>query len=197
MCRHTIELILPDHKHRQRAEDFIKARYQTCYGATVRHFPRRLLVSWSADKSIKACCGLRDDREGFISSQYLRQDSASSLTTSQIDAIDTSTCLEFTTLAARDRNSLFAIIAAACDFGRKEGKSAALFTTTHLICRLLARQGVQLHKICDATEANAPSPGPWGTYYSGGAAVYFVPDTIQAGGMFSTGAQGLVRAHAA
>ncbi len=186
-------IVSPQHRDRLRAEDFIKTRYATCYGATISHFPERLLVLKNAAGDIIACCGLRDAQEGFISARNIEGgDLGSQITNPTLDQL-----WEFTTLAASDRHSLITIIQAACDFGRQAGKTAAIFTTTDFICRFLQKRGVDLVHIVQADERNAPAPGPWGTYYSGGASVYLVPDTLNATGSFARRAPQMGEAHAA
>jgi hypothetical protein len=186
-------IVSPQHRERPQAEDFIKTRYATCYGANISHFPERLLVLRNAAGEIAGCCGLRDAQEGFISALYVEDgDLAAHISTTSLDQL-----WEFTTLAASDRQSLFAIIQSACDFGRQAGKTAAIFTTTNFICRFLEQRGVNLVQISNADERNAPSPGPWGTYYSGGASVYLVPDTLNATGHFARRSAPTEGAHAA
>jgi hypothetical protein len=186
-------IVSPQHRDRPQAEEFIKTRYATCYGATISHFPERLLVLKNAAGEIAACCGLRDAQEGFISARYVEGgDLATLIPMTRLDQL-----LEFTTLAASDRQTLFAIIQAACDFGRQAGKTAAIFTTTDFICRFLEKRGVNLCHIVLAEECNAPAPGPWGTYYSSGASVYLVPDTASATGSFAHQSTQFGGAHAA
>ncbi len=186
-------IVSPQHRDRPQAEDFIKTRYAKCYGATISHFPERLLVLKNAASEISGCCGLRDAREGFISALYVEGGNlAAHISTTSLDQL-----WEFTTLAASDRQSLSTIIQAACDFGRQAGKTAAIFTTTNFICRFLKQRGVNLIHISNADERNAPAPGPWGTYYSGGASVYLVPDTLNATGRFTNRSTLLGDAHAA
>lgn len=186
-------IISSRHAERRTVEDFVKARYETCYGAKISHFPERLLVLKNETNEIVACCGLRDGQEGFISERYIDEGSIAE----RVPGIDKNQLWEFTTLAASDRHSLFAVIQAACDFGRDSGKTAAIFTTTDFICRLLKKRGVELIHITAADERHAPAPGPWGTYYADGAGVYLVPDTLRSTGSFAHRGAGLGGAHAA
>ncbi len=152
------------------------ARYRSCYGAVISHFPQKLIAAISPTGEVKAACGLRDSDETFISARYFDDDLTQRIAKRLNRPVDASQIVEFTTLAADGLDSLYAIFGAARDHARRANKITSVFTTTKLVSRILTRWHVRLIDLGSASIARAPDADSWGHYYNDDTRVFMLPD---------------------
>ncbi|GAC1046208.1 thermostable hemolysin [Rhizobium sp. No.120] len=166
-------LLTREDVRRPAAEALIAGMFETCYGASVSAFPETLIVKFDVDGLQPVCAaGLRFDRDGFFSEQYLDQPIEQMLSLAYRRPVKRDELIEVTSLASRNVHHTISFIRAIILHGQLLGCGWAFFTLTARLSRMLSHLDVHLVHLADAESHRVARSSDWGSYYSHRPSVY-------------------------
>ena len=165
-------LLDTSHPKRKTAERFIRAVYDSRYGARLDTFPSRLIARFEADGTIDCAAGIRTEHDGFFSEAYLDAPVEEVLSISSGQIVRRSEIFEVSTLASQSPRATTGFIEAIGWFGETNGFVWSFFTLTHRLHRLVERLGLPLIHLGDADHRRIADRQRWGTYYGSAPKVF-------------------------
>lgn len=95
-------------------------------------------------------------------------------------AIERRRIVEITSLAGLDARSVRGLIFEIIECMERRGKAVAVFTTTPILTRMIARMGVPVLRLHEVRRARVDNADGWGSYFEDRPAGYAVPSRTTA-----------------
>ena len=161
----TFISVPPDHPRRLQMEQTVLRVFHKEFRAVPTCFPTQLAAVQDQAGNPAAVTGLRFERDGFFSEQYLDAPVEHVVSAALGLPVSRGQIVEFTSLSSVRPGAAMPLVAAVIRDCLSRGYRCGLFTATNRLRALLRRTGLTVVELGRASPDRVADPENWGSYY--------------------------------